>query len=285
MIDAHQHFWQVNRADCKWPTPELAAIYRDFTIHDYLNEIAGLGISGTILVQSQPCASDTEFLLKVAAESTLVKAVVGWADLKSKHFDVHLTKLMAHSKFRGLRPMLQGIGQSDWILNKDIEPAIKLMVDKKIRFDALIQPRHLPFILQLVERFPELKIVLDHGAKPNIAANEFDTWAKNITALATHPYVYCKLSGLVTESTKAQWAQEDVYLPYIAHLYQCFGSARLMWGSDWPVVNLAMGMKSWLLLASNIVNKLMDMKGMGVVEQEKERQMLFHATSSEFYLI
>lgn len=237
MIDAHQHFWQIGQHDCSWPTPELTAIYRDFGPADLVPLTQAVGITGTVLVQSQTRDADTDFLLELANEWDLVKAVVGWVDLESSNAVTRIRHLAQHPKMRGLRPMLQGLPQEDWILSKSIEPAIAEMQYNNLSFDALVDVRHLPHLRVFAERNPNLPIVIDHAAKPFIAAGEFEAWTMAIADLAALPQVYCKVSGLLTEASAEQGV--DQVRPYISQLYHLFGAERLMWGSDWPVLKLA----------------------------------------------
>lgn len=273
VVDAHQHFWQLERPDCSWPTADLAAIYRDFMPGDYP---AADAIVATVLVQSQPNDSDTDFLLALAAASPLVKAVVGWVDLRSPQVEDRLECLRANPWFRGVRPMLQAIDDSDWILDVAAAPALGYLEREKLCFDALIQPRHLAAIDELAGRYPELRLVIDHGAKPDIARGQFSDWARAMERVARHGGVHCKLSGLLTEASASQWADASVFTPYIAHMLQVFGPERVMWGSDWPVVELAGTFDDWLTMARKQV-------GESVLESDFDLNMVFHGAATAFY--
>lgn len=275
IIDSHQHFWEITREDCAWPTPDLKAIYRSFVLKDYHEQSANLDVTGTVLVQSQPCDSDTDYLLALADRHEFILAVVGWADLEAPDVADRLASLAAHKKLRGLRPMLQAIEDSEWILGSHLQPGIDAMLEQDLRFDALIQPRHLSVIHEFARRNPGLPIVVDHAAKPGIARQEFSNWATGISNLAALENVYCKLSGLLTEAAAEQVAQYEVFAPYVKHLLSCFGAGRLMWGSDWPVVNLATSLREWLQMAQSLL-----VAG-GLTE--KERSEIFSGTASRFY--
>jgi L-fuconolactonase len=243
-IDAHQHFWCLARGDYGWLTPALAPIYRDFGIEDLKPHLAAAGISGTVLVQAAPSETETEFLLGLAGESGgLVKAVVGWIDFEAHDAARRLERLARDPRLRGVRPMMQDIADTDWMLNPGLDPAFRAVVDLGLRFDALVQPRHLTNLRRLLDRYPALELVVDHAAKPRIAANEREPWAADIRAIARETDAWCKLSGLVTEAS-ATWRVADLQ-PYADHLLDCFGGERLIWGSDWPVVELAGGYERW----------------------------------------
>ncbi len=272
-IDAHQHFWQLGRNDCTWPTPELRAIHRDFGPEQLAPLAAQAGVTGTVLVQSQASDRDTDFLLELAAHCDLVSAVVAWVDLKSATAPRRIRELAGHSKLRGLRPMLQDLPADDWILDAALEPAVAAMIAHELRFDALVLPRHLPWLLQFAERHPRLGIVVDHGAKPPIASGALEPWSSGIAALARLPNVYCKLSGLLTEARPG--CQPRELAPYVAHLLASFGPERLMWGSDWPVLELAGDYSGWHRMARELTGS----------RDERALRAVFSQTARRFYRI
>ncbi len=244
-IDAHQHFWSVRRADYGWLTPALKPIYRDFGPVDLEPHLARWAISGTVLIQAAPTEAETEFLLGVAASAAKspVRAVVGWTDLSAADAPDRVRKLASNRLLRGLRPMIHDISDPQWMLSPELAPGLRAMSDHGLCFDALIKPGHLPFLRRFADRYPELRIVVDHGAKPDIAGGRLSCWARDIGLLARETGVCCKFSGLVTEAATG-WRTIDLK-PYAEVLLEAFGDARLLWGSDWPVVNLAGGYDAW----------------------------------------
>ena len=250
MIDAHCHFWRLNRNDCTWPPPELAAIHRDFLPGDWQRVAQPCGIDAAIAVQSQPSERDTGWLLELAHDDVRIAGVVGWVDLSAHDAPDRVAALASHPKLRGLRPMLQDLPDDDWILQSSLKPAIDAMVAQGLCLDALVRPRHLPHLLRLAERHPALRIVIDHAAKPDVAHGVIEPWRAQVTALAALPNVSCKLSGLVTEAGGG-WQPDDLR-PYVGHLLATFGSQRLLWGSDWPVVNMAADYSRWFDLAGDL---------------------------------
>lgn len=280
MIDAHLHLWQIGQHDCTWPTPGLTEIYRDFAVEDLLPLAQAVGVTGAVLVQAQESDVDTDYLLSVAQQSDFIKAVVGWVDLASPSAPARIAQLAQHPKLRGLRPMLQGLPEDDWILGEQLEPAIAAMKRHKLSLDALVFTRHLVHIEELAKRHPELAIVIDHAAKPAIIANDrpADDWRGAVGQIARQPNVYCKLSGLVTEAGSEQGEAE--LLPYIQHLLSVFGTERLMWGSDWPVIQLApnkylSNYKNWLSLAHHALSGC----------KTSDFENVFIGTSLRFYRI
>lgn len=235
VIDAHQHFWSLATPGHEWPTADLREIYRDFGPDDLAVEAAGVALDGNVLVQSQPTDADTDWMLALARDNASVAAVVGWVDLADPAAPQRIAQLARAPKLRGLRPMLQSIAETEWLLGDALAPALEAMGAVGLRLDALVQPRHLPMLARFTERWSDLPIVIDHAAKPYAAAGQLDPWRDDIAALAGNG-LYCKLSGLRTEQAPGQSADE--LAPYVEHLVAVFGK-RLMWGSDWPVVRLA----------------------------------------------
>lgn len=254
-IDAHQHFWRVARGDYGWLTPKLAPIYRDFGIDDLTPYLRAADIAGTVLVQAAPTDAETDFLLELATRSGgLVKAVVGWIDFDAPDAADRLARRARNPLLRGVRPMMQDIADTDWMLRPALAPAFRAVVELGLRFDALVQPRHLANLRRLVDRYPGLQLVVDHGAKPRIAAGTREPWAKEMRVLADETAAWCKLSGLVTEASK-RWTVADLR-PYAEHLLDCFGPERLLWGSDWPVVELAGGYHRWWAATEELLRPL-----------------------------
>ncbi len=250
MIDAHQHVWRIGENDCRWPPPDLAAIRRNFLVDELESLAAPLGVQGSVLVQSQESDRDTDWLLEQAEGADFVKAVVGWVDLKSDAAAARIAALAEHRKMRGLRPMLQNLPSDTWILDAEIEPAVEAMIAHRLVFDALVFTRHLCHLRIFARRYPQLAIVIDHAAKPPIRSGQLEPWRTEISALAALPNVWCKLSGLLTEAASDQ----DMHAlgPFVDHLIRVFGPYRLMWGSDWPVLNLAGDYGQWLRLARRL---------------------------------
>ena len=253
-IDAHQHFWRIDRGDYGWLTPALGAIYRDFLPSDLAPIVARHGIEATILVQAAPTVAETRFLLDIAAATPLVRGVVGWAPFDAPDAPVRIASLAADRRLVGLRPMVQDEPDDDWLAHPRLGPVFDAVIAHRLVFDALVLPRHLRRLVRVLERHPDLQVVVDHGAKPRIRESEIDTWRADMAIVAAHPNVSCKLSGLLTEApANATLAALE---PYIDALLELFGPQRLIWGSDWPVVELAGGYDRWHALAQEALRHL-----------------------------
>lgn len=247
LIDAHQHFWNLADRAGQWPPATLAAIYRDFGPADLQPALAQCRVTGTVLVQSLPTLADTHYLLDVARHNPFVLGVVGWVDLLAPDADAQIAALAQHPKLKGLRPMLQDLPDTQWIADPALDPALRAMEAHGLVFDALVLPQHLQALRAMAERHPALSIVIDHAAKPEIAEQRLEPWRAHIQALAKLPQVHCKLSGLLTEAGPSPNAH--ALGPYVDHALQVFGVHRLIWGSDWPVLQLVTGYPDWLAMA------------------------------------
>jgi L-fuconolactonase len=244
-VDAHHHVWRLARGDYGWLTPALAPIYRDFGLDDLRPLLREAGIGATVLVQAAPTAAETAFLLATAnASAGLVRAVVGWVDCARPDAVARLEDLARDPLLKSVRPMLQDIPDPAWVLRPEVQPALAALPQLGLRFDALVTPAQLPALLRMLDRHPDLAVVIDHGGKPPIATASREPWASLTAAVARHPGVHCKLSGLVTEAG-AGWSVDSL-APYVDHLMARFGAGRLLWGSDWPVVDLGGGYRRWV---------------------------------------
>lgn len=255
-IDSHQHFWRVERGDYFWMSPDDEVLYRDYGPVDLQPLLARHKIDRTILVQAAPTVAETEFMLEIAEAAPFVAGVVGWVEFTDPDAAQTMERLVANPLIVGFRPMVQDIPDDDWLLRPDLAVAFRTLVEQRLVFDALVLPRHLSRALVVADRYPSLSVVIDHGAKPFIRDGLLDPWRADMAAIAARPNVVCKLSGLVTEA-RAEWTRDDLR-PYVDHLLQVFGPERLLWGSDWPVVNLAGGYDRWRGAALDLLAALSD---------------------------
>ena len=236
-VDSHQHFWTLARNDYGWLTPGAGPIYRDFQPAHLRPMLRATGVHCSIAVQAAPTVEETRYLLNIAHLEDVVAGVVGWVDMDCPGRALADLEVLARDEaFLGIRPMIQDIDNPDWMLGSAPAAVFERLADLNLRFDALVRPVHLPRLSELLGRYPEMSAVVDHGAKPAIADRSWQPWADHMAALAEDTGAFCKLSGLLSEA-RATDTEEDL-LPYMDHLFRCFGPERLMWGSDWPVLML-----------------------------------------------
>lgn len=256
MIDAHHHLWKLSRADYGWigngDDPAVAPIERDYLVGDFRSLAAANGIAGSVVVQAAQTLGETRWLLDQArASGGLIKGVVGWIDMAASDAPDALHDLARDPFLRGIRPMLQEIADVEWVLQPALEPALRAVVELDLSFDLLVRPAHLKAALVLLSRHPDLRAIVDHGAKPDIAGGTWQPWADDMRRIARETPAYCKLSGLVTEA-RPHWKADDL-LRYAEHLVECFGIERLVWGSDWPVMLLNADYAGWLAAAKQFI--------------------------------
>jgi L-fuconolactonase len=262
MIDAHHHIWQLGQNGCTWPTAEEARIYHDYSLDDFRREALPHGIGTTVLVQSQEDDRDTDWLIEVAANDDLVAGVVGWADLRDP---VRIGLLATWPKLVGLRPIVQH-REAEWYDRPQLEPGWQAMTEHGLRLDALVRVQHLASLDRLAARHPGLPIVIDHAAKPEIP-DGYVRWYEAISPLAERPNVMCKLSGLLTECGSAP---PEAIEPYVEAILDLFGPERVMWGSDWPVLEMVSTYGEWLDRARRLV-------------LEEAQCAVFGGTAARFY--
>ena len=269
-IDSHMHVWQLSRGDYGWLTPDLPAIYRDFTVEDARTSWEQAGIDYAILVQAAPTLEETHYLLSVAEGEPKVRGVVGWIDMLAPDAVDQLERLASNRLLRGIRPMLQDIPDDGWMLKAELTPVYRAVVDLGLRFDALVLPQHLANLLRLIERHPDLKVVIDHGAKPAIG-EPLHSWHRDLAQLADIPHVHCKFSGLVTECRKQ--TSRTALEPVSQALLDLFGPERLMFGSDWPVCTLRSSYVQWWQWAQELTAHLLP----------DQKRAVFGGTAQRFY--
>ncbi|MDX2262328.1 MAG: amidohydrolase family protein [Gemmatimonadales bacterium] len=237
-LDAHQHFWHYLPERDQWITPEMAVLRRDFLPEHLAPLLAANGVDGCIAVQADQSEAETQFLLDLAREHPFVRGVVGWVDLRSPQVSDRLAHFAADPRFRGVRHLVQGEPNDEFLLEPDVVRGIAALTPLGLTFDLLLVPRQLHAATRLAALLPDQRFVLDHLAKPLIKAGTLEPWASDFAALAAQPNVSCKLSGLITEADWDGWRPTDLRR-YLDVAVETFGVERLLWGSDWPVCLLA----------------------------------------------
>ena len=244
IIDSHQHFWNFDPQRDAWISDEMSILRRDFLPTDLEKEFAANAVDGCIAVQADQSDEETLRLLNWAEEYEIIKGVVGWIDLQDAALENHLQKLIPFGKLKGFRHILQG-EKPEFMLHPDFVRGLHVLPRYGYSYDLLLYPTHLPAAVELVGQLPELTFILDHAAKPYIKAGEMEPWNSDLQKLAAFPNVYCKLSGLVTETNWENAGYEALQL-YIQAIFEAFGADRVMFGSDWPVCLVASGYGEWL---------------------------------------
>ncbi len=249
-VDSHQHYWRYAAEDFPWIGDGMPALQKDCGPADVLPALQAAGVDAVVAVQARSCADETDFLLGLATTHPQVVGVVGWTDLCAAGVADTLDRYAAQPLLKGFRHILQDEPHLPALLrNPDFSRGVKAVQQRALVYDVLVFDRQIPGAVDFCARHDEHWLVLDHVGKPCIRdwhtkAEVPGRWLASMRALASMPHVVCKLSGLVTE---ADWATGNGVLPQDAKtMLECFdralelfGPNRILYGSDWPVCQLA----------------------------------------------
>ena len=278
IVDSHQHFWDPDAVYYSWLVPGYGPIYRSFEPAELEPQLAAAGVERTVLVQSACNFEDTEAMLAQAAEHEWIGAVVGWVPLYAhKLAEQALDRYMVDPRFRGVRHPNHEEADPDWLVRPEVIDGLRILEERGLTYDVIaVYPLHLGHVPALAQACPDLKMVIDHLAKPPIASGEYDGWKKQMKAAAAFPNVYAKVSGLNTAAEWETWTASDLVEP-IGYALEVFGAERLLFGSDWPVAILAGDYaKVW-----GETNKALDQLGVG----DTERTAILGDNAAAFYRI
>ncbi|MDA4136865.1 MAG: amidohydrolase family protein [Thaumarchaeota archaeon] len=272
IIDSHQHFWDITRFRYNWMTPAKKLLIRNYLPGDLNPIMKDVGVVGTVLVQAHDSKEEGEWLLSLAESNDFVKGVVVWIDPRRTDVDKTLVKLSSSPKLKGVRYQVEDELDDEWLLRDDVILGLKEVARFGLPFDLLVRTRQLKTIPILAGKVDGLRMVLDHMAKPEIAAHGMEPWKSEMAKVAAIPGMYCKISGLVTEADWNKWTNEDLK-PYLRLALELFGTERLMWGSDWPVCLLASPYGRVLRATSDAIGPL----------NKSESEKIFYLNAKHFY--
>ncbi|WP_333739044.1 amidohydrolase family protein [Streptomyces sp. IBSBF 2806] len=265
LVDAHHHVWDLAVRPQPWlDEPGHEPIRRTFGTADLRTSatrpVKGRRLTNTVVVQCIASVPETRDLLALADGDPLIGAVVGWADLTSPAVGDVLDDLQSGPggrRLRGVRHVVQGEPDPHWLQRPQVERALEAIGERGLGYDVLVRSHQLPQAIRLAQRLPGLPLVLDHAGKPSIADGELADWESRLRLLAAHPQVVCKVSGLITEADHEKWTVDDIR-PVWDVLLSAFGPDRLMFGSDWPVANLAGGWNRWAATVEELLDGCAD---------------------------
>jgi L-fuconolactonase len=243
IVDSHHHLWDPDTGTYDWMTGAYAPLRRRFEVDDLLEAIEGTGVGATVVVQVRHDVRETFELLALAAPGSPVRGVVGWLDLtEPERITDQIAEFRAgphRAAFVGIRHLVQDEPDPDWLLQGSVQRSLDILAELALTYDLVIRPAQLPAAVAVARAHPATRFVLDHIAKPRMAAGPSDPeWERYVPLLAELPNVWCKLSGLVTEADWQHWRIDDIR-PYAERVASWFGEDRLLFGSDWPVCTLA----------------------------------------------
>jgi len=258
-IDSHHHLWDLKTLDREWIIgEELAPIKRTFAMEEFLQERASSHIDLSILVQSATSYVEIREMFDLAQEHKSIAGLVAWIDMSSMEcidrLDSYLD-LPGAERLVGIRDGAQGRVDIGWLNSQTVVRNVMKLASKNLAFDLLVDPPHLPASVSLIKQVPEVTFILDHIGKPNIANGEISEWSSVIKELAKPENIYCKISGMATEADWQNWQVTD-FRPYFEVVLDAFGIERIMFGSDWPVCNLAASYQQVVEIAEYLVSEL-----------------------------
>ena len=271
-VDAHQHFWRYDPAEYDWIGEGMERLARNYLPADLAPLLTAEGIAGSVAVQARQTIEETRWLLGLAAKHPAILGVVGWVDLRSSEVREQLREFAANPRFVGVRHVVQNEPDVRFLLGEAFVGGLRQLHGFGLTYDLLLFPPQLPAAVELAGMMPEQPFVLDHLAKPLIKPGILDPWQADLRALACHPNVSCKLSGLVTEAAWQGWKRAD-FAPYLEVALEAFGPKRLMLGSDWPVCLLAAEYPDVVGIVTDFIARLSD----------SEQALILGSTASRFY--
>lgn len=239
VIDAHQHVWDLAKVSYPWLTPETGILHRTYSFDELAPQLDACGVDRTVLVQAADSVEETRWMQAVADAHPQVAAIVAWVPLDDAPEAARLLDdYAADRRIVGIRHLIHDEPDEDWLLRPAVREGLALLAERGLTFDAVaVTDRHLQHVSTIAAAHPSLKIVIDHLAKPPIAAAGWMPWADSLAMASTYPNVYAKVSGLNT-AADPDWTAADLK-PYVDHALDVFGADRLMFGGDWPVALLS----------------------------------------------
>ncbi len=268
MLDAHQHFWEVARGDHEWVSPDYPALYGDFGPVELAPLMKAAGVARTVLVQAAETEDETDYLLEIANRTDFILGVVGWLDMLADDFEDRLDHYRENPKWVGLRPMLQSHDPS-LIADPRFRSALKLVARRRVPFDILTFPRHLPAMIDALRAAPGVHGIIDHISKPDMTGPLDAEWCAAIEALAAMPNIHCKVSGLPTEAGEG-WTADRIR-PFFEFVANAVGTTRRVFGSDWPVCRLAASYAQVVELAQGILGSIYGAEDMQAIMETNGR--------------
>ncbi len=272
-IDAHQHFWELDRFDYEWlDAPDLEPIRRDYVPADLSPHLKKCEIDRSVFVQTRHDVKENHWALSLCESNSFLAGIVGWVDLASERCEEQLLEFKDHPQFLGIRHVTQDEPDDDFIVRGDVIRGLQVLQKYQVPFDLLFFVKHLKHAVTVARACPDLPLVIDHLAKPRIREQSLTDWEADFRAAARCENIHCKLSGMVTEADWKNWKPSDLK-PYIDIALDAFGPSRLMYGSDWPVCELAATYEQVYDALTENISAL----------SNSEKEQIFGKTAARFY--
>lgn len=271
VIDAHVHFWKFDKKRDAWITNDMKILQQDYLPEHLAPTLKRNGVDGVVAVQASQEEVETRFLSELAITHPIIKGVVGWIDLQADNIAERLEHFTQYSSIRGYRHVVQA-EPNDFLLRPNFQRGVRALKPYNYTYDVLIYHNQLKPAIEFVAQFPDQKLIIDHCAKPDIKHKKIDEWKVLMKEIAQQPNVYCKLSGLFTEAAWKTWSSAEFY-PYLDVVFEAFGTDRLVFGSDWPVMLLSGIYVQWKSLLEKYMENF----------EAEEREKVFGLNAQTFY--
>ena len=271
VIDSHVHFWKYDKKTYDWIDNSMKTLQQDY-LPEHLSLVARRNnVDGVVAVQATQTETETHFLVELAKTHPIIKGVVGWIDLQADNIAERLQYFSQYPIIKGYRHVVQG-EPLDFLARENFRRGVAALKAYNYTYDILIFHNQLPPAIDFVRAFPDMPLVIDHCAKPDIRHKNIEEWKTNMKEIAKFPNVSCKLSGLFTEAKWNEWSASDFY-PYLDVVFEAFGPDRLMFGSDWPVMLLSGIYLKW----KSLLEKYMEN------HSPEDREKVFGINAIQFY--
>ena len=270
-IDTHIHFWKFDKKKDDWITDDMKILQQDYLPETIASSLRRNGVDGCVAVQASQSELETHFLVELAKTHDIIKGVVGWVDLQSEQVAERLEYFSQYPVIKGWRHIVQA-EPIDFLLREPFLRGIQALQPYQCTYDILVYHHQLKPVPEFISRFHEQAFVIDHCAKPDVAHQQIDDWKRWMREIAQFPNVHCKLSGLFTEAKWKGWSAGDFY-PYLDVVFDAFGTDRLMFGSDWPVILLSGIYVQWVSLLEKYMEHF----------EEEEVEKVFATNAIQFY--
>lgn len=275
IIDAHIHLWRRADGDDVWMAEKVGGLARDFSVADWRAHADASGVAGAILVQAAHSIAETERAIALAAANPRIVGVVGWADLHAESLADDVARLAAHPQLVGIRPLPPGTFGADWLGDPRTERGLATLGAAGVTVDMLVKWHGLARARQLLERLPQVKVVLNHCGRPDTMTGLLEPWAGDLRAFARATTATIKLSGLI-ERAGIEWTKESLR-PYVEAVIEAFGPSRVMFATNWPVLEIGGTYAGWVAVLRAIFDD------MGLVAAD--RSEIFSGTACRAYSV
>lgn len=270
-VDSHVHFWKYDKKRDAWITNRMKILQQDYYPEHIALTLRRNEVDALIAVQADQSELETHFLVEMSKTHDIIKGVIGWIDLQNENITERLEYFAQYSIIKGWRHILQG-ENDELMYDKNFRNGLTALQPYNYTYDILIYHYQLKPALDLVNDFPEQKFIIDHCAKPDIKEKKTNEWKALIKTIAQNPNLYCKLSGLFTEAAWKSWSPAEFY-PYFDVVFEAFGTDRLVYGSDWPVLLLSGSYVQWKSLLEKYMEDF----------KEEDKEKVFGKNAIQFY--